>query len=109
MPPAPRPPRDAPLATLTVRVAPGARQERLALDADGALRVAVRARAVEGQANRAVCEALAGWLGVPPSAVTIQRGAGSRRKLVQVVGVSTNELAERLRELVISLRDASDE
>ncbi|MBI2322314.1 MAG: DUF167 domain-containing protein [Chloroflexi bacterium] len=109
MPRAPRPPRDAPLATLTVRVAPGARQERLALDADGTLRIAVRARAVEGQANRAVCAALAGWLGVPPSAVALVRGAASRLKVVQIVGISADELAARLRELAISQRGASDE
>jgi uncharacterized protein YggU (UPF0235/DUF167 family) len=85
--------------TLALRVTPGAKQERLSLDASGTLRVAVRERAVDGAANDAVCRALATWLGVSPSAVTIRRGAASRRKVVAVAEIAPADLAARLAAL----------
>ena len=48
--------------------------------------VRVRAAPADGGANAAVCRLLAAELAVPPSAVTIVRGASARRKLVRVEG-----------------------
>lgn len=84
---------------LVLSATPGARQERLSVDAHGTLRVAVRARATEGAANRAVCRAIAAWLDLPPSAVTIVRGAAARQKVVEIVGLAPEDLAERLAAL----------
>jgi len=44
----------------------------------------VHAAAVDGAANRAVVEAVAAELGVPPSSVRIRTGARSRTKLIEV-------------------------
>ena len=51
-----------------------------------ALVVRVRAPAEKGEANRAVERAVAAWLGVPRSTVTVAAGAKSRLKLVAVSG-----------------------
>lgn len=61
-----------------------------------ALVVAVAARAVEGQATRAVLEAVATAFGVRRSAVTLVRGATSRDKLLEVDGASADRLNELL-------------
>ena len=54
---------------------------------DGTLVVRVRAPALDGRANRAVCGLLAERLAVPPSRVTIIRGERYRDKLLRVEGV----------------------
>jgi uncharacterized protein len=51
-----------------------------------ALAVLVHAAAQKGQANRAVELALAAWLGVPRSRVTVKAGDKSRIKTVLVAG-----------------------
>ncbi len=54
--------------------------------ADGQMRLKVRVRAAPeaGAANRAAEIAIALWLGVPKSAVTVTAGAASRSKIFRV-------------------------
>jgi uncharacterized protein YggU (UPF0235/DUF167 family) len=61
--------------------------------------VAVGARAVEGQATKAVLAAVAAAFGVRRSAVTLVHGATSRDKLVDVEG-EERELQPRLEHLL---------
>ena len=88
-------------ARIPVRLTPGASSDRIDgwdIDPDGrpVLKVRVRARPVEGQANEALVKLLAKALGVPKSAVAIQRGGQSRTKMVTVDGLSEPELKARL-------------
>ena len=53
-------------------------------DADGALTIYVRERAIEGKATEAAARLLASHLGVSPSAVTLASGATSRIKRFRV-------------------------
>jgi uncharacterized protein YggU (UPF0235/DUF167 family) len=81
---------------IEVRVTPRAPRDAIeGVDADGALRVRIRAAPVEGAANVALCRLLAAGSGVPSSAVTVVRGAAARRKLVQMEGLDAASLAER--------------
>ena len=68
---------------LALRVTPGARAEGLAI-AEGRLTAKVRAKPTAGAANAAVIALLARALGVPPTALTLLRGATSREKLVRI-------------------------
>jgi uncharacterized protein YggU (UPF0235/DUF167 family) len=68
---------------VSVRAHPGASRERAEWDGD-TLHVWVTARAVEGQANRAVVRAVARALGVRPSAVTLVAGERGRDKRFEV-------------------------
>jgi len=63
---------------------------------EGDLRVRVAAPPVEGKANRELLTFLARRLGVPPSHVSLLRGAGSRHKVVEVEGLTTEEALRRL-------------
>ena len=63
---------------------------------DEILLVRVHARAQDGKANEAVRRLLADKLGLPLSALSIVRGANSRRKLVSVDGLDQTELRKRL-------------
>jgi uncharacterized protein YggU (UPF0235/DUF167 family) len=63
---------------------------------DGALVVKLSAPPVEGKANAALTRLLARLLGVPPSSVTIVRGASGRDKLVRVSGLTAAWVRGRL-------------
>ncbi len=71
-------------ALLAVAVVPNAK--RTAADGlhDGALRVRLAAPPVDGKANDALVEWVAAELRLPRRAVRLLRGAGSRRKQLEV-------------------------
>jgi uncharacterized protein YggU (UPF0235/DUF167 family) len=73
---------------LTVRVQPRASKDEMG----GALRVRLRARAVEDRANEALCEYLAELLKTPKAAVRILSGHHSRNKRVEVRGVTEQQV-----------------
>ena len=83
-----------------VRVQP--RSSRSAVEGvhGGALRVRLSAPPVDGAANEALVELLAGALGVARRAVRVVAGAAARGKVVEVDGVS----AARVRALAGSGR-----
>ncbi|WP_442913296.1 DUF167 domain-containing protein [Kribbella sp. CA-293567] len=88
---------------MLLRVRPGASRTSVGGRYDGpsgeALVVAVAARAVEGQATKAVLEAITAAFGVRRSAVRLVRGATSRDKVVEVGGVES-DLRARLETLL---------
>jgi uncharacterized protein YggU (UPF0235/DUF167 family) len=84
---------------LTVRVQPGASRPRVAGSRDGHLLVAVRARAVEGQATEAARKAVAAAFGLRPRQVRLVSGATSRTKVFELDG-DPAACASRLAELV---------
>jgi len=69
---------------VSVTVKPNARHPSVEKISEAEFRVAVRAPAQEGAANRAVIEALAEFLTVPKSTLRIVRGQSSRKKLVEI-------------------------
>lgn len=92
------------MARLPVRLTPGASADRIDgwdVDAGGrpVLKVRVRARPVEGEANAALLRLLADVLGVPKSAVSLERGGQSRIKRIGVAGLSLEAVRARLTDL----------
>jgi Uncharacterized conserved protein len=85
------------MARLPVRLQPGAAREGIDgwdLDADGrpVLKVRVRARPVEGEANAALIALIAQALGVPRRAVDLARGGQSRLKRLEIDGLDEAEV-----------------
>jgi uncharacterized protein (TIGR00251 family) len=56
------------------------------------MKLAVTAPPVDGKANKAVIQFMAGFLGVARSAITIKRGLQSRHKQLVVEGISCDEV-----------------
>jgi uncharacterized protein len=84
-------------ARLEVRVQPGARVAEVGTrDAAGVWKLKVRAPAIEGRANEAARELIAERLGVPKGRVRIARGATSRRKTVEVDGLTQSQAEARM-------------
>jgi uncharacterized protein len=69
---------------IEVRVKAGSKQSAVEKQADGTFLVKVKERALEGQANGAVIEAIAEYFNVPKSAVAIIRGHKSRNKIIEL-------------------------
>jgi uncharacterized protein len=81
---------------------PGASRAGVAGVHGGALRVRVRARPVEGAANRELLRVLAAVLGVRPGALELEAGARGRDKHVRVRGLPVEVVRARL-EAVLSV------
>ncbi len=89
------------MARLPVKLTPGASVDRIDgwdVDAEGrpVLKVRVRARPVEGEANAALILLLSKSLGVSRSSVSLARGGQSRLKMVLVEDIDDADLRARL-------------
>jgi uncharacterized protein (TIGR00251 family) len=84
-------------ATFAVKIHPRARKNAIAGEVGDAIKVSLTAPPLEGRANQACIEFLANLLKLPRSSVTIASGQNSRRKAIRVVGLSADEVQERLR------------
>ena len=71
---------------LELHVQPGASRSEFAGEHGGRLKVRLAAPPVEGKANDALVEFLAGYFGVPKRSVRIAAGLRSRRKRVIIEG-----------------------
>ncbi len=82
--------------TFAVRVVPRASRNEIVGVQGDALKVRLTAPPVEGRANEALIAFLAERLSVRKSQVEIVAGATSRRKVLRVIGLSLQEVEERL-------------
>jgi len=81
---------------LAVRVQPRASKDEIAGEMDGALKVRLRAPAVEDRANQALIDFLAELLKTPRSAVSILSGERSRVKRIEIRGVTRQQVLNLL-------------
>ncbi|WAC59941.1 DUF167 domain-containing protein [Brevundimonas sp. SL130] len=93
------------MARLPIKLQPGASSDRIDgwdVDAEGrpVLKVRLRARPVDGEANAALVKFLAKSLGVSKSSVALERGGQSRLKMIAVEGLDEAEVKARIEALV---------
>ncbi len=79
-----------------VRVQPRASRDEIAGVIEGAMKVRLRAPAVENRANEALVEFLATLLKTSKSAVRIRSGEQSRIKRVEIFGVTQQQIESLL-------------
>ena len=65
-------------------------------DHGDAIKIKLRAPAMEGKANAALIRFLAAQLGILPRQIALIRGQKSRDKLIRIKGLSEREVQERL-------------
>src|SRR6266446_9947598 len=80
----------------SVRVQPRASKDEIAGEMGGALKVRLRAPAVEDRANQALIDFLAELLKTPRSAVSILSGERSRVKRIEIRGVTRQQVLNLL-------------
>jgi uncharacterized protein (TIGR00251 family) len=81
---------------LTVRVVPRASRSQIVGERDGALKVRLQAPPVDGKANEALIELLAGTLDVPRRSVTLVRGDTARSKTLRLAGLTAQQAQTKL-------------
>ena len=81
---------------IEVRAAPGSSKDAVVGRVGAAFKVKVRAPAVDGRANEALCAFLAEQLGLPRRSVRLVRGESGRQKLVEIDGLGHAEVEARL-------------
>ena len=82
--------------TLELLIQPRASRTRVIGEHDGRLKVQLAAPPVDGEANAALVEFLAGALGVRKADVTLRRGETGRRKTVRIAGVTAGAVVAAL-------------
>jgi uncharacterized protein (TIGR00251 family) len=88
------------MARLTVKVHPRARRSEITGRLGDAWKLALAAPPVDGKANDECVRFFAEWAGVPRSRVRIVMGLTSRMKVVEVEGVSENDLNSLLNRYI---------
>jgi uncharacterized protein (TIGR00251 family) len=81
---------------VSVKVTPNASADRVGPWKGDELQIRVRAPAVDGRANEALCEVLAGRMGLHSRDVRVARGSTSRHKLVEIQGLDLAAARSRL-------------
>ena len=85
------------MAILRVHVVPNAKSDSVAGQHGGAVKIKLRAPAVEGKANAALIRFLAEQLKLPRHAIVLQRGLRSRDKMIRVDGLTAEDVRIRMR------------
>jgi uncharacterized protein (TIGR00251 family) len=93
------------MAILRVHVLPNAKVNSVVGMHGGAIKIKLRAPAVEGKANTALVRFLAEQLKLPRHSIVLERGHRSHGKLVRVDALTEAEVRRRLR--AVSLEGGS--
>jgi hypothetical protein len=88
-----------PSCKLAIKAIPNAPRNAVAGWLGDALKVKVHAPALEGRANDELCAFIAETLALPKRAVTVCLGDKSRQKLLQIDGLSLDEIRRRVASL----------
>ena len=84
---------------LRLRLQPRASKNKAECMPDGTFKVWLTAPPVEGEANRALIDFIAGLLGLKRSALSIESGLKSRDKRLLITGASIEQVAATLDRL----------
>jgi len=84
------------MAILRFHVVPNAKSDMVVGEHGGAIKVKLRAPALEGKANAALIRFLADLLKVPSRTIVVLRGHKSRDKVIRIEGLREEELRTRL-------------
>lgn len=69
---------------LRIKVKPGSKTDEIVREADGLLKVKIRAQPIEGKANKYLIEYLSKVLGLPKSKIVLMKGETNAFKTIQI-------------------------
>lgn len=84
------------MTTIRVHVIPNAKIDKVLGEHGDAIKIKLRAPALEGKANTALRRFLAEKLSIPQRAIVLEHGERSRDKVIRIDGLSEKEVGNRL-------------
>jgi len=84
------------MAILRVHVVPNAKTDGVVGEHGGAVKIKLRAPAIEGKTNSALIRFLADELNISRRAIVLEHGQKSRDKVIRVTDLSEGEVRRRL-------------
>lgn len=84
------------MTTIRVHVIPNAKIDKVVGEHGDAIKIKLRAPAIEGKANTALRRFLAEKLSIPQRAIVLDRGERSRDKVLRIDGLSEETIREFL-------------
>ena len=84
------------MATLRFHIVPNAKIDKVTGEHGGAIKIKLRAQAVEGKANAALRRLLADQLNISQSAIILEHGQRSRDKVIRIDGMTEEDVRSRL-------------
>lgn len=84
------------MSAVRVHIVPNAKVDELVGTYGDAIKIKLRAPAVEGKANAALRSFIAAKLRVPERAIVLEHGHKSRDKSIRIEGLSEAQVRERL-------------
>jgi uncharacterized protein (TIGR00251 family) len=84
------------MATLRFHIVPNAKIDKVAGEHGGAIKIKLRAQAVEGKANAALRCFLADQLNISQRAIILEHGQRSRDKVIRIDGMTEEDVRSRL-------------
>jgi uncharacterized protein (TIGR00251 family) len=84
------------MANLQFHIVPNAKQNQVMGEHGSAIRIKVRAPALEGKANAALRRFLAERLKISEGKIVLESGQKSREKVIHIEGLSEEEVRRRL-------------
>ena len=88
------------MAVLRFHVVPNAKSDEVVGEHADAIKIKLRAPAVEGKANTALRAFLAEELNIPKSAIILEHGQRSRHKVIRIQGLSEHDARRRLLAII---------
>jgi len=86
------------MATFRFHIVPNAKIDIVTGEHGGAIKIKLRAPAVEGKANAALRNFLARQLQISERQIVLEHGHNSRQKIIRTDGLSVEEVRRRLLE-----------
>ena len=87
------------MGTLRVHIIPNAKIDKVVGEHGHAIKINLRAPAVQGKASTALLRFLAEKLSVPRNAIVLERGERSRDKVIRIDGLSEGDIRRGLLDL----------
>jgi uncharacterized protein (TIGR00251 family) len=84
------------MATLRFHIVPNAKQNKVMCEHGAAIKIKLRAPALEGKANAALRSFLAEELKISERKIVLELGQKSREKLIRIEGLSEEDVRRRL-------------
>jgi uncharacterized protein len=95
------------MATLRFHIVPNAKIDSVVGEHGAAIKIKLRAPAVDGKANTALRSFLSKELKITERQIVLERGHKSREKIVRIDGLSEQDVRSRLRAAKLSMPDKS--